>query len=146
MYFVLRVPKFKACDFRWEQLRSSSFKPLNYIGNCPCQISGPGVRSTCRDLRVDHSRMSIQTKKKKKHTHTKKNKNTHTHKQTNKQKTTTNKFLDNDKSRSLLKVLRMYVFLWCVERVFLTKACTLIRMIIYFLEKNLSVVSQYLTH
>ena len=47
MYFILRVPKFQTCDFRWEQLHRSSFKPLNYICNCPCQISGLGVWSTC---------------------------------------------------------------------------------------------------
>ena len=48
MYFILRVPKFKACDFRWEQLHGFSFKSLKYICNCPCQISGHGVWSTCR--------------------------------------------------------------------------------------------------
>ena len=33
-------------NFRWEQLHRFSFKPLKYIYNCPCQISGHGVWST----------------------------------------------------------------------------------------------------
>ena len=51
MHHVLHTPcpEFKACDFRWEQLHGFSFKPLKYICNCPYQISGHGVWSTCQD-------------------------------------------------------------------------------------------------
>ena len=60
MYFILRVPKFKACDFRWEQLHWFSFKPLKYICNCPCQISGHGVWSTCQVYRYNPTEICQQ--------------------------------------------------------------------------------------
>ena len=52
MHHVLHTPcpEFKACDFRWEQLHGFSFKPPKYICNCPYQISGHGVWSTCQEM------------------------------------------------------------------------------------------------